>query len=149
MARFREVIDAALPLEPSFAYVADFTTAAEWDPGILESRAVDGGEPRVGSRFDVVADFRGRSIPFRYEILELEPNRRIVIRGEGDKATSDDTIVFEQVGDGTRIDYEAELKMKGIWRATEPFLGGTFSDMGKKALDGLKEQLDRRGTAAA
>jgi carbon monoxide dehydrogenase subunit G len=147
MARFREVIETPLDRGAAFAYIADFTTAAEWDPGILESKAVDGGEPRVGSRYDVVADFRGRSIPFRYEIRELEPERRIVIRGEGDKATSDDTIVLEDADGRTRVTYEAALRMKGIWRAAEPFLGGTFAEMGRKALAGLEQQLNRRAAA--
>lgn len=144
MARFREVVETPLGRDAAFAYVADFTTAAEWDPGILESRAVDAGEPRVGSRYDVVSDFRGRRVPLRYEIRELEASRRIVIHGEADKAVSDDVILLEPAGEGTRVTYEAELRMKGAWRLAEPFLGGTFAEMGRAALAGLKAELDRR-----
>ena len=144
MARFSETIEVATDPATSFAYVADFTTAAEWDPGILEARALDEGSPRVGGRYEVLAAFRGRSIPFRYEILELVANERIVIRGEGGKAVSDDTIVFEPAGAGTRITYEADLRLKGAWRLAEPFLGRTFAAMGRKALAGLKRELDRR-----
>jgi hypothetical protein len=148
MARFREVIETPADVSRAFAYVADFTTAAEWDPGILESRSSDEGPPRVGSRYDVLAEFRGRTIPFRYEVLELVEGERIVIRGEGDKATSDDTILFEPAGTGTRVTYEADLRMKGAWRLAEPFLGGTFAEMGRKALAGLKRELDRQAAAA-
>ena len=76
----------------------------------------------------------------------LEPNRRIVLRGEGDRATSDDEIAFEPTPDGgTRITYVADLRMKGLLRVVEPFLGGAIRTMGAKALAGLEAALSRPG----
>lgn len=144
MARFSETIETPASPSSAFAYVADFTTAAEWDPGILESRRVGEGGPGVGARYDVVAEFRGRKVPFRYEIRQYEPERRIVLHGEGGKAVSDDIIVFEPTGSGTRITYTADLRLTGIWRVAEPFLGGTFAEMGRKALAGLQAELVSR-----
>ncbi len=141
MTAFEETIEVPRTLDETFAYVADFTTAAEWDPGITSSRRLDSGPIRVGSEFDVVASFRDKETPFRYVVRELEPERRIVIHGDGEKATSDDTITFESTPGGTRIIYRAELKLKGFLRVAEPFLAGTFSRMGREALAGLREQL--------
>ena len=147
MASFTETIEVTRALDEAFAYVADFRTAEEWDPGIVSSRATTDGAPRVGSTYDVVAEFRGREVPFRYEIRELDPGRRLVIHGEGEKATSDDTITFETVENGgTRVVYTADLRMKGVLRVAEPFLGGTFAEMGRKALAGLRQQLDAGAT---
>lgn len=143
MAHFREVIEVARPLDEAFAYVADFSTAAEWDPGIVESRR-SGGQDGVGARYDVVAEFRGKRIPFTYVVTAYEPNRSIVLHGEGDKATSDDTITFAPNGDGTRIAYEADLRLKGVLRLAEPFLRGTVAELGRNALAGLRAELDRR-----
>ena len=140
MARFREVIEVTRSLDEAFAYVADFATAADWDPGIAASRRVS-GDGGVGTRYAVEAEFRGKTLPFAYEVTELQPGRRIVLHGEGDRATSDDVITFEPVGDGTRITYEAELKLKGVLRVAEPFLGGTIETMGRKALSGLEAKL--------
>lgn len=142
MARFREVIEVPTSLDDAFAYVADFTTAAEWDPGIVSSRRVS-GDGGVGTRYAVEAEFRGKTLPFAYEVTKLEPGRRIVLHGEGDKATSDDVITFEAAGGGTRITYEAELRLKGVLRLAEPFLGGAIETMGRKALAGLEERLSR------
>lgn len=142
MARFVEVIEVTRPLDEAFGYVADFTTAAEWDPGILSSRRTS-GDGGVGTTYAVEAEFRGRTLPFAYTVTALEPGRRIVLRGEGDKATSDDDIAFEATADGgTRITYDADLRMKGVLRAVEPFLGGAIRTMGAKALAGLKAALD-------
>ncbi len=135
-----EVIDVPRSVEESFAYVADFTTVAEWDPGIHSSRRV-AGEGGIDSVYVVQADFRGRTIPFTYTVTEYEPNRRIVLDGVGDKATSVDTISFEPAGDGTRITYSAEFKLKRYLRIVEPFLGGTFKALARNALAGLATKL--------
>ncbi len=63
MARFREVIEVERPPAEVFRYVADFTTAAEWDPGIVSSTR-SGGPEGVGARYDVRARFRGKTVPF-------------------------------------------------------------------------------------
>jgi carbon monoxide dehydrogenase subunit G len=139
----REVIQVARPPAEAFAYVADFTTAAEWDPGIVSSKRVAGDGGR-GSSYEVVAEFRGKRLPFTYTVTELEPGRRIVLDGRGEKARSVDTILVEGLADGgSRITYEAEFTLNGVFRLATPFLGGTFREMGAKALAGLKAALDR------
>lgn len=143
MARFVEVIEVPRPLGEAFAYVADFTTAAEWDPGIVASRRTS-GDGGVGTTYDVEALFRGKTLPFTYTVTALEQNARIVLRGEGEKATSDDDIRFEPTSDGgTRITYDADLRLKGLLRVAEPFLGGAIRTMGAKALTGLREALSQ------
>jgi len=140
----REVIEVSRPLAEAFAYVADFETAAEWDPGIVESRRTSEGPVGVGTTYDVVAEFRGRHQLFRYRVTEYVEGERLVLDGEGARASSLDTIVFEPTAAGTRISYEAEFHLKGVYRLAEPFLGGTFRALGAKALAGLKKTLAAR-----
>jgi carbon monoxide dehydrogenase subunit G len=136
-----EVIDVPRPLQESFAYVADFTTVVEWDPGIHESRRVS-GEGGVGTVYEVQAEFRGKTMPFTYTVTAFEENERIVLDGVGEKASSLDTIVFEAgAGGGTRITYSADFELKGVLRVAEPFLGGTFRELARKALAGLEVKL--------
>ena len=139
----RESIEVGLSLEEAFAYVADFSTTTEWDPGITAARRLS-GDGGVGTEYDVTASFRGREVPFRYRVTEHEPDARIVLVGEGRSASSTDTIVFSQSGGGTRIDYQAEFRLKGLLMLAAPFLGSTFRSLAEKALAGLKAQLDRR-----
>lgn len=136
-----EVIEVPRTPAESFAYVADFTTVAEWDPGIHSSRRVS-GEGGPGTVYEVQADFRGKTVPFTYTVTAFEQDRRIVLDGVGEKATSLDTIVFEPVGDGrTRITYTADFKLKGVLRLAEPFLGRTFTKLAHDALEGLAGRL--------
>ena len=136
-----EVIEVPRSLAESFAYVADFTTVAEWDPGIHSSRKVS-GDGAVGSIYEVEAEFRGKTMPFTYTVTAFEQDRRIVLDGVGEKATSLDTIAFAPTATGgTQITYSADFKLKGVLRVAEPFLGGTFKTLAKKALAGLAVKL--------
>ena len=136
-----------VPREPAdvFAYLADFSNAAEWDPGIESARRLTEGPIAVGSRFEVMAPFRDKVQRFEYVVTELDEGRRIVLHGEGDKALSDDAITVKGADGGTRIAYRADIRLKGVWRIAEPFLRRTFARMGDEALDGLRGKL---GSAA-
>jgi carbon monoxide dehydrogenase subunit G len=136
-------IQVARPAADAFRYVANFENAAEWDPGIVESTKRTDGTVSVGSEYDVVALFRGKRQRFRYRVKELEAGRRIVLEGEGDKATSTDEIVVEPAGAGARIAYTAEIKLKGLRRIAEPLLKPTLAKTADEALAGLKSTLDR------
>ncbi len=140
-----EVIEVARSVEESFTYVADFTTVADWDPGIDSSRRVS-GDGGVGTVYEVQAAFRGKTMPFTYTVTVFERNRRLVLDGAGEKATSVDTIEFEAIaatgdGHGTRVTYTADFRLKGLLRIAEPFLGGTFKALARKALAGLAAEL--------
>jgi len=139
----RKQIEVARPVDDVFRYVADFSHAAEWDPGIAESRALTDGPVRKGSEFEVVAVFRGSRQTFHYVVTELEQDRRVVLEGDGAKASSIDTVTFDAAGEGTRLTYEADLRLKGARRVAEPFLRGTMERMGDDALSGLKSVLGR------
>ena len=136
-----ETIDVPRSLEEAFAYVSDFTTVADWDPGIHSSHRV-AGDGGLGTVYEVQVAFRGKTMPFTYTVTTFEPNRRIVLDGVGKKATSLDTIVFESTGDGrTRITYMAEFGLEGVLRLAGPFLAGTFRSLARDALAGLATKL--------
>jgi carbon monoxide dehydrogenase subunit G len=136
-----EVIEVPRPVAECFAYVADFTTVAEWDPGIHSSRRLS-GEGGVGTVYEVEAEFRGNVMPFTYTVTGFEQDRSIVLDGVGEKATSVDSIDFAPGADGgTRITYSADFRLKGVLRVAEPFLGSTFRSLARKALQGLEAKL--------
>lgn len=130
-----------MPAGAAFAYLSDFANAAEWDPGIAEARRLTPAPTEVGSRFEVVALFRGRRQRFEYVVTELEDGSRIALRGEGEKALSDDVVTVAAGVTGTRVTYEADLRLKGVYRLAEPFLRSTFRQMGDDALEGLAAHL--------
>ena len=72
MTRVQQTIHVKAPIEEAFDYVADFSTTAEWDPGIAEASRLDVGPSREGSRFRVIADFNGRKLPLEYTITAFD-----------------------------------------------------------------------------
>ena len=69
------------PPSAVFAYLSDFTTSEEWDPGTLETTLVE-GDGGVGSRYRNRSVFRGRETELTYVTVDLQPDRLVVMRGE-------------------------------------------------------------------
>jgi carbon monoxide dehydrogenase subunit G len=139
---YRREIQVATAPEETFAYLSDFANAAEWDPGIAEARRLTPAPTAVGSRFEVIAVFRGNRQRYEYVVTELE-DMRVALRGDGEKALSDDVITVADGGAGSRVIYEADIRLKGVYRVAEPFLRSMFRRMGDEALDGLVARLAR------
>lgn len=149
MTTLIEVIEVDRPIDQAFAFVSDFSNAERWDPGVKESRKESRGAVGVGSTFRLAVTFRGSTLPMTYRIVEFEPPRRVVLRGEGSTVGAVDEIQLEGRGQRTRITYRADLRMRGLLALAEPFLRGSFDRMGKRAVAGLKHALDEPTAAAS
>lgn len=149
MTKLIEQIETALPPEAAFAFVADFANSMDWDPGVATSEGLDDGPARVGSRYRLGVRLAGRVAPMEYRITVFEPSRRVVLAGAGSRVSAVDEIRFTAAGSGTRIDYTADIRLGGVLRLVQPFLGGQFARIGHEALTGMKRTLDARAEALA
>jgi hypothetical protein len=139
MARYATTIDSPRPQAEVFAYLSDFSTTQEWDPGVVEAERLDAGAIVVGSRVRVVADFMGRQTPLVYEVTAVDPPSAITLRGENATVVSLDTMTFTPTpAGGTRIVYDADLTLKGPLRLADPLLKLVFNRIGDKAAAGLR-----------
>jgi carbon monoxide dehydrogenase subunit G len=142
MTRLHERIQTRLNPEAAFAYIADFANASAWDPGIATSEREDGGPLGVGSRFRLGVRMGGRVLPMLYRITVYDAPRRVVVEGDGSGVHAIDEIRFESSGDGTAVDYTADIRLGGILGLAQPFLGGALDRLAKAALGGMKTTLD-------
>ena len=147
MTTIRERIDTTLPIDAAFAYVADFANSQEWDPGTATSERIGDGPVRVGSRFRLGVHLGRRVAPMEYRIAEFEAPRRVVLVGAGSGVSATDEIVFSPTPTGTRIDYTADIRLGGLLRLAQPFLGGAFRNVGRQAADGMARTLAERARA--
>lgn len=149
MTAIREQIETRLPIDATFAYVADFDHQAEWDPGTETSVALDDGPVRVGSRYRLDVRIGPRTAPMEYVITVLDAPRRVVLVGTGSGVTSTDDIRFEATPTGgTRVDYGADIQLSGVLGLVQPLLGGAFRNLGRRAADGMRRELDARAGAS-
>ena len=116
----RHEIESALPQAEAFAYMADFANARVWDPSVSEARRVGEAPIGIGSAFDLVARFGGRDVPLRYEIVEYDSPRRVVLEARRPGFVSRDTITVEPAGSGSVVHYDATLAFGGARSAVRP-----------------------------
>jgi len=142
MARYLTRIESSLPQAEAFDYMADFANARLWDPSVSEAHRV-GVEPiGVGSTFDLVARFGGRDVPLRYEIVEYDPPRRVVLEARNPRFVSKDTITVEPGAAGSVVHYDASLVFAGAGRLLDPVMERIFNRVGARATLGMQTALN-------
>ena len=144
MPILRERIETPLPIDDAFSYIADFANAAIWDPGVASAERLDPGPVGLGARYRLGVRMGPRVASMEYRITTYEPSRRVVLTGSGSGVAAVDDIRFEATGQGTRIDYEADIRLTGLLRLAAPFAGGAFRRIASDARDGMQRTLDQR-----
>jgi hypothetical protein len=142
MARYVTTIESELPQAAGFAYMADFANARVWDPSVSEAHRVDEAPLGLGSAFDLVARFAGRDVPLRYEIVEYDPPRRVVLEARRPGFVSRDTITVGPAGNGSIVHYDATLAFGGLGRLLDPVMQRVFDRVGARATLGLQTALN-------
>jgi len=149
MTTLVEQVTTPLVREAAFAYVADFSRQARWDPNTVSSRRLDDGPLGVGARFALDVRMGSRTTPMEYRITEYMAPSRVVLVGEGSGVWSQDVIAFSEAPEGTRVDYVAEIRLSGLLGIIQPLLGRAFAGIAKGAVEGMKRELDALAATAA
>ena len=84
-----------------------------------------------------------------YRITELDPPHRVVLVGSGSGVEATDEIRFSATGDSTLVEYVADIRLTGLGRLAQPFLGGTFRRIAEGASDGIRRTLAARASSGA
>ena len=123
MARYRTTVTTAEAPAEAFAYLARFSNAADWDPGVRRAEALTAGPPALGSTYRLVVTFLGLSTPVEYRIEEIDVPTRVVLHAENAAIRSTDVIeVAPEPSGGSRVDYEANLNTKGAFVVFSPVI---------------------------
>lgn len=140
----RRELTVPRPIDEVFAYLADFTTTNEWDPGTVKTTR-ESGDGGVGTRYHNVSRFLGRTTELVYETTEHEPPRQIRLRGENSTVVAHDTMTLTPAGDsGTHIVYEARFDFKGLARLVAPLTAPAFNRLADKGAEGMRAALGGR-----
>lgn len=150
MPKIIRTITTDAPVGDVFAYLADFSNAPEWDPGTESSVARDEDGPKLGQVYDLIVLWGDRKLPMVYEITALKENHLLTLVGDGSTTHAVDTMEFSDVPDGgTAVTYTADIRLKGVLRLAEPFLGKKFAELGDKAEAGMSAALSRLSAGEA
>ena len=144
MTTLPETIEPTLDREAAFTYIADWSRQAEWDPNTGSAARIGEGGPEVGARYALeVKGFRS-PMPMEYRITELVAPERLVLIGEGSGIWTEDILTFAETETGTKVDYQAEIKLNGVLKLVQPFLGRYFDGVGQGVVVGMTRELNAR-----
>lgn len=138
--RIRRHVTTPRPIGEVFAYLSDFTTTTEWDPGTVKTTRIS-GDGGVGSVYANTSRFNGRQTELIYTVTAFEPNEVVQLQGENRTVHATDTISFESTPAGTRVTYDAHFRFRGIARLAQPFLRRAFQRLGDEAEAGMRKAL--------
>lgn len=141
---FRRTVTTKASAVDAFAYLADFTTTTEWDPGTVQTTRVS-GDGGVGTEYRNVSRFLGRETELTYVVEQLRPDALIRLRGHNKTITVHDTMTLRpQPSGGTEVTYQAEFSFSGAARVLIPVLWLPLRRLVNSAERTLREALDRR-----
>jgi uncharacterized protein YndB with AHSA1/START domain len=131
------------PRDQVAVYSADPDHAPKWYVNI---KSVEWKTPpplRLGSQIAFVAHFLGRRMAYVYEIAELEPGRRLVMRTSDGPFPMETTYEWESVDDRcTRMRLRNRGNSVGFSRLAAPFMEFAMRRANRKDLARLKDILE-------
>ena len=126
MAKIQQSITIHQPVEQVFAFVRDTRNTTRWHPSLTEARASLEGPAQVGTQITEVRTFIGRKRESTFEIIELEPHKRIVMKSESGPFPLKVTMTFESLENATRITLEADAEPKGFLKLADGMIAVTL-----------------------
>jgi len=135
--------DVTIDRPPSdvFAALLDPDMYGKWTP-MVDMSFADPGPARVGTR----GRFRMSEGPIKgmldMEIVELEPDRRVVIRVTHPSLEWLAVTTLHPDEGGTRVTYAGEMALRGWRRILEPMMGGEVSKGEAAEISKFKDLLE-------
>jgi uncharacterized membrane protein len=125
------------------SYASDPSNATTWYKNI---KSVEWQTPRslaIGSKVAFVAQFLGRRLAYTYEITDLDPGERLVMRTADGPFPMETTYTFEETRAGaTRMTLRNRGEPAGFSRLMAPFMAPAMRRANRQDLARLKSLLE-------
>ena len=146
----RTEIEIARPRVNVGAYAVDPDNATVWYENIESVEWKTDPPLAVGSQVAFVARFLGRRLEYTYEIRELVPGERLVMRTADGPFAMETTYIFENTATGgTLMTLRNRGEPSGFSKVAAPVMAAAMRRANRKDLERLKALLERRGGSAA
>jgi hypothetical protein len=132
------------PREVVASYAGDPGNAPQWYANIVSVDWQDPPPVTVGSRMDFEARFLGRRLRYTYEVVELEPGKRLVMRTADGPFPMETTYTWESVPGGTRMGLRNRGTPSGFAKVGAPVMAKAMKGAMRKDLARLAERLQHR-----
>ena len=137
-------VDIARPVAEVAAYAADPSNAPEWYANIDSVEWKTEPPLRVGSVVGFVARFLGRRLAYDYEIAELVPGERLVMRTAQGPFPMETTYTWTPGADGgTHMTLRNRGEPAGFSKVMAPMMAPAMRRANRKDLAALRAILER------
>ena len=133
------------PVAEVAAYVSDLARSPEWYANIESADWKTPPPLEVGSAVGFVARFLGRRLAYTYEVVELVPGERLVMRTQPGPFPMETAYGWAPASDSaTRMTLRNRGEPSGFFRLVAPFTAPAMRAANRKDLRRLKAILERR-----
>jgi hypothetical protein len=127
------------------AYAGDPSNAPRWYANITSVRWQTEPPVQVGSRMDFAARFLGRTLAYTYEVVELIPGQRLVMRTAQGPFPMETTYTWQPMTDTrTRMTLRNRGEPAGFGKVAAPVMAAAMRRANDKDLATLKRILERQ-----
>lgn len=126
------------------AFAGDPTNAPDWYENIESVEWMTEPPVQVGSRMRFVARFLGRRLVYTYEIVELVPGDRLVMRTAEGPFPMETTYTWAAVEGATRMALRNRGEPAGFSKLVAPFMVSAMRRANRKDLARLRSLLEEK-----
>jgi uncharacterized membrane protein len=133
------------PCEVVSAYASDPTNAPSWYVNIRSVEWQTSPPAQRGSRVAFVAQFLGRRLAYTYELIELLPGKRLVMRTSDGPFPMETTYEWNAAdGGATRMRLRNRGEPSGFASMAAPLMEAAMRRANREDLERLKTLLEAR-----
>ena len=124
MARIESSFRAPHSIDEVFSFLNKCESHRKFIPRMIELHQISPGIfGQVGTRLSGMLRYFGIRIPVQYEIIEVEVNRRLAMKGQMGPVFFKDGYILKKSEQGTEIQFWLDLMSAGWARIFSPFMG--------------------------
>jgi uncharacterized membrane protein len=132
------------PVADVAAFAGDPRNAPEWYVNIKSVEWKSVPRLEVGSRVAFIAQFLGRRLAYTYEIVEVVPGARVVMRTAEGPFPMETTYTWQAAGErSTRMTLRNRGEPSGFSKIVAPVMAAAMRQANRKDLARLKALLER------
>ena len=138
-AEYRAFLATQQPAEKVYPYLIEPGKVKQWIGGLVESKVLTEGPPRVGSKSQEIVEEQGQRIVFDSEIMEMLPNKYLAVRLANENM--DAVSHFRLTPEG--LEHIQQVRCKGWYRMLTLFMRAPIEAKLNEDFGRLKTLIDK------